>query len=250
MSFHFSPNFVTNGLILCYDPANTKSFVSGSTSLYDLTSNKYDATLINGPVYSGDAMGSISLDLTDDRIGFSSVGDLTDGTVSIWFRNNDPITSASTNAFLFEFTSASTVVNQTFTAALGNIAFATSRVELLSVYLWGDVSTIVGNYTAADLPISGLSIPVGWHNLVVARDSVGTRVYFDNVLLGAPSQGVNISIIPTSTIPFIYSLWGWNLNKIGRILGGLVSHFSVYNRGITTQEVNINYNTIKKRFGI
>lgn len=250
MSFHFSPNFVTNGLILCYDPANTKSFVSGSTSLYDLTSNKYDATLINGPVYSGDAMGSISLDLTDDRIGFSNIGDLTDGTVSMWFRNNDPITSASTNAFLFEFTSAATFTNQTFASVLGNVALATSRVELLSVYLWSDISSVVGNYTAADLPISGLSIPVGWHNLVVARDSVGTRVYFDNVLLGAPSQGVNISIIPTSTIPFIYSFWNWNLNKIGRILGGLVSHFSVYNRGITTQEVNINYNTIKKRFGI
>ena len=250
MSFHFSPNLVTDGLILCYDPANTKSFVSGSTSLFDLTSNKYNATLTNGPVYSGAAMGSISLDLTDDSIGFSDIGDLTDGTVSMWFKNNDPITSASTNAFLFEFTSASTLSTQSFTSVLGNIAFATSRVELLSVYLWSDISTVVGCYTASDLPISGLSIPVGWHNLVVARDSVGTRVYFDNVLLGDPSQGVNITIIPTSSVPFIYSFWNWNLNKIGRILGGLVSHFSVYNRGLTTQEVSRNYNALKTRFGL
>lgn len=250
MSFHYSPNFVTDGLILCYDPANTKSFVSGSTSLYDLTKNKYDGSLINGPVYTGDSKGSISLDLTDDRITLPDMGNLTDGTVSMWFRNNAPITSATTNAFLFEFTSGSTLTTQSFTAVLGDIAFAASRVELLSVYLWSDVSTVVGCYTASDLPITGLTIPVGWHNLVVARDSVGTRVYFDNVLLGTPSQGTNISIIPTSSVPFIYSLWGWNLNKIGRILGGLVSHFSVYNRGITTQEVNINYNTIKKRFGL
>jgi hypothetical protein len=248
MSFHFSPNLVTDGLILCYDPANTKSFVSGSTSLFDLTSNKYNATLTNGPVYSGAAMGSISLDLTDDSIGFSDIGDLTDGTVSMWFRNNNPITSASTNAFLFEFTSASTLATQSFTSVLGNIAFATSRVELLSVYLWSDISTVVGCYTASDLPITGQNIPVGWHNLVVARDSSGTRVYFDNTLLGAPSQGNDITTITTSTVPF--SFVDWNLNKIGRILGGLVSHFSVYNRGLTTQEVSRNYNALKTRFGL
>jgi len=248
MSFHFSPNLVTDGLILCYDPANTKSFVSGSTSLFDLTSNKYNATLTNGPVYSADSKGTISLDLTDDRINFPNVGSLTNGTTSIWFRNNNPITSASTNAFLFEFTSASTLATQSFTSVLGNIAFATSRVELLSVYLWSDISTVVGCYTASDLPISGLSIPVGWHNLVVARDSSGTRVYFDNTLLGAPSQGNDITTITTSTVPF--SFVDWNLNKIGRILGGLVSHFSVYNRGLTTQEVSRNYNALKTRFGL
>jgi hypothetical protein len=250
MSFHFSPNIVTDGLILCYDPANTRSFVSGSTSLFDLTSNKYNALLTGGTTYSGTAMGSISLDSTNDSIGFSNIGDLTDGTVSMWFRNNDPVTTATTTAFLFEFTSAATLTNQTFTSVLGNVAYATSRVELLSVYLWGDISSVLGNYTADDLPISGSTIPVGWHNLVVARDSVGTRVYFDNVLLGAPSQGTNISIIPTSTIPFIYSLWNWNLNKIGRVLGGLVSHFTIYNRGITTEEVSRNYNALKNRFGL
>ena len=42
MAFHYSPNIVTDGLILCYDPANTKSFVSGSTSIFDLSQNKYD----------------------------------------------------------------------------------------------------------------------------------------------------------------------------------------------------------------
>lgn len=250
MSFSYSPKIVNEGLILCYDPANTKSFVSGSTSMYDLTKNVYTSSLINGPVYSGDAIGSIFLDLTDDRIAFPNLGDITDGTVSMWFRNNSAVTTATTNAFIFEFTSGTTLGTQNFTAVLGNVAFAASRVELLSVYLWSDISSVVGCYTASDLPITGTTIPVGWHNLVVARDSVGTRVYFDNVLLGAPSQGVNISIIPTSSVPFIYSSWNWNANKIGRILGGLVSHFSVYNKSLTTAEVNRNYQALKNRFGL
>lgn len=250
MSYHYSPNFVTDGLVLCYDPANTNSFVSGSTSMYDLTKNSYTASLVNGPTYSGEAMGSIFLDTTNDEIDIPNLGSLTDGTVSIWFKNNSVITTATTNAFIFEFTSASTLTTRSFSAALGNISTGSTQVELLSVNLWSDVSNIAGYYTAADLPITGTSIPIGWHNLVVARDTVGTRVYFDNTLLGTPSLGTNIQIIPTSSVPFIFSSWLWNANKIGRILGGLVSHFSVYNRGITTQEVSINYNTLKKRFGI
>ena len=247
MSFHFSPNLVTDGLILCYDPANTKSFVSGSTSLYDLTTNKYDGLLVNGPVYSADSKGSISLDLTDDRINFPNMGSLVNGTASIWFKNISVITTATTAAYLFEFTSGSTST-QSFSSVLGNTAGAPTRVELLSVYLYSDVGSIIATYIASDLPITGQNIPVGWHNLVVSRDSLGTRVYFDNVLLGVPSQGTNITTITTSTIPFSFVVW--NLNKIGRILGGLVSHFTVYNKALTTQEVSINYNALKNRFGL
>ena len=250
MAFSYSPKIVTDGLILCYDPANTNSFVSGSTSMYDLTKNVYTSSLVNGPIYSGEAMGSISLDLTDDRIEFPNLGNLTDGTVSIWFKNNNVITTATTNAFIFEFTSASTLTIRSFSAVLGNVSTGSTQVELLSVNLWSDVSNLTAYYTASNLPITGSSIPIGWHNLVVARDSVGTRVYFDNTLLGTPSLGVNISIISTSSVPFIFSSWLWNANKIGRILGGLSSHFSVYNRALTTAEVNRNYQATKGRFGL
>jgi hypothetical protein len=251
MSFHFSPNLVTDGLILCYDPANTKSFVSGSTSLFDLTSSKYDATLINGPVYSGTAMGSISLDLTDDRINIPSLGNQTDGTVSVWIRNNNEIQTGTTEAWIFELTSGTTILSNSFTLVFGNISFATNRVELFSIYLRSDITYPnggLGNYIASDLPITGSTIPVGWHNIVVSRDSSGTRVYFDNVLLGSPSQGNDITTITTTQVPF--SVSGWNNNKFGRTLNGLVSHFSIYNRGLTTQEVSRNYNALKTRFGL
>ena len=249
MSFHFSPNLVTDGLILCYDPANTKSFVSGSTSLFDLTSNKYNATLTNGPVYSGTAMGSISLDLTDDKIDFPRLIDSTDGTISIWFRNNNEITSATTDSILFEFSSGGTAQSE-FKASLGNVFVATGRTELLTIQLYSStLSSIAGAYEADLLPITGNTLPVKWYNLTIARDSSGTRVYFDNVLLGVPSSpSSDITIITTTTNQFGRS--EWNLNEIGFKLGGLVSHFSIYNRALTTQEVNINYNTLKNRFGL
>jgi len=243
MSFSYSPKIVTEGLILCYDPANTKSFVSGSTNIYDLTKNNYDGQLINGPVYSGVNYGVISLDASDDRINIPNIGEITDGTVSVWFKNNNEVLiTGSSPASIFEFTSATTLVNTSFTAVLGNVTAGDD--ELLSVYL---SSIGVGRYDATALNLTGSSLPSGWYNIVVSRDSSGTRVYFNNVLLGA-SAGTNITTITTSTVPFTRSFF--NLNKIGRILNGLLSHVMIYNKGLTTAEVNRNYNALKSRFGI
>jgi hypothetical protein len=249
MAFHYSPNILTDGLILCYDPANTNSFVSGSTSLFDLTSNKYDAQLTNGPVYSTDSKGSILLDLTDDKIDFPRLSDSTDGTISIWFKNDNEITSATTATELFKFSSGVTSQSQ-FKATLGNVFFATGRTELLTIQLYSSTpSTIAGSYEADLLPITGNTLPVKWYNLTISRDSLGTRVYFDNVLLGVPSPpSSDITIITTTTNQFGRS--AWNLNEIGFMLGGLVSHFSIYNRSLTTEEVNGNYQALKNRFGL
>jgi hypothetical protein len=248
MSFHFSPNIVTDGLIVCYDPANTRSFVSGSTSLYDLTTNKYDGLLVNGPVYSGVNYGTISMDASDDEIDFPDIGNVTNGTVSIWFRNNLNVTSASTISTPFWFGSGTTAPSMR--VVFGDIGGGPVFTELFTVYLpnFTGTTTIAGRWVASLLPISGSSIPSAWHNIVVARDSSGSRIYFDNTLLGAPNLGQNINTITTTTIPF--SVSGWNNNRIGYVGNGLVSHFTIYNRALTTQEVNINYNALKNRFGL
>ena len=68
MAGNVAPNLVTNGLVLCYDPANTKSFVSGSTTLFDLTSSKDDGSLINGPTFNSANGGSIVFDGVDDYV--------------------------------------------------------------------------------------------------------------------------------------------------------------------------------------
>jgi hypothetical protein len=248
MSFHFSPNIVTDGLIVCYDPANTRSFVSGSTSLYDLTTNKYDGLLVNGPVYSGVNYGTISMDASDDEIDFPDIGNVTNGTVSIWFRNNLNIISTGPISNPFWFGSGATAPSMR--VAFGDIGGGTGSTELFTVYLpnFTGTTTIAGRWVASSLPISGSSIPSAWYNIVVARDSSGSRIYFDNTLLGEPDLGQDINLTTTSTIPFSRS--GWDNNRIGYLGNGLVSHFTIYNRALTTQEVSRNYNALKNRFGL
>ena len=94
MAFFRGPNVVTNGLVLALDAANTKSYVSGSTTWNDLSGNNNSGSLVNGPTFNSANLGSIVFDGVDDYIncGNSSTLNITETfTISLWInstRNN------------------------------------------------------------------------------------------------------------------------------------------------------------------
>ena len=49
MGLHYSPRIVTNGLVL--DAADRNSYVSGSSTWYDLSGNGNDVSVTTGPVF-------------------------------------------------------------------------------------------------------------------------------------------------------------------------------------------------------
>ena len=63
MSTVQNTKIVTDGLVLCLDAANTKSYVSGSTTWNDISRSGFSGTLINGPTFNGNNGGSIVFDL-------------------------------------------------------------------------------------------------------------------------------------------------------------------------------------------
>lgn len=50
MSFHHSPKIVTDGLVMCLDAANRKSY-SGSGTIWRDLCNNYDFTIVNSPAF-------------------------------------------------------------------------------------------------------------------------------------------------------------------------------------------------------
>ncbi len=61
-------NVTTNGLKIYLDAGNPKSYVSGSTTWYDLSGNNVNGTLTNGPTFSPEANGCIVFDGIDDIV--------------------------------------------------------------------------------------------------------------------------------------------------------------------------------------
>ena len=70
MGLTHSPKIVTDGLVLCYDAANTRSYPGTGTTWTDLAGSN-DGTLTNGPTFDTTNGGSIVFDGTDDRVAIS-----------------------------------------------------------------------------------------------------------------------------------------------------------------------------------
>lgn len=69
---YYQGPIVTNGLVFFVDASNLVSYPNNGTTWYNLVSNSYHATLVNGPTYSTDGNGSIVFDGTNDYVTFSN----------------------------------------------------------------------------------------------------------------------------------------------------------------------------------
>ena len=85
MAYHNGPTSVRDGLILCLDAANSKSYPGSGTTWTDLSENARTATLTSGPTFSSANGGSILFDGTDDiALVGTSTYTFNGGSVEIW----------------------------------------------------------------------------------------------------------------------------------------------------------------------
>ena len=70
MGVNYNPKIVTDGLVLCYDAANDRSYPNTGTTWTDLAGSN-DGTLTNGPTFDTTNKGSIVFDGTNDRVAIS-----------------------------------------------------------------------------------------------------------------------------------------------------------------------------------
>ena len=75
MGISYSPHIVSDGLVLCLDAANPRSYPGSGTTWYDLSGNGNHGTLVNSPVYSTENRGYFVLGNTN---GYAVVSDSVD----------------------------------------------------------------------------------------------------------------------------------------------------------------------------
>jgi hypothetical protein len=99
MGVGYSPKIVTDGLVLCLDAANRKSY-SGSGTVWNELSNKMSAELVNSPTFNSQNNGFFQF-VTDDyaRIPNNTNLDTQTPSVEVWIKTN----ATSQNGFWFEF---------------------------------------------------------------------------------------------------------------------------------------------------
>ena len=232
MGVFAGPEVVEDGLVLALDAGNTKSYPGSGTTWTDLSGNGNNGTLTNGPTYSGDNGGSLSFDGVDDYVGCGNDASINFGTgdftVSVWFRR---FSNATTNLRLLSKAAS------TDTAAAGAAGFC---------FFGGNTAiSFAVNPTAASPIIGAASYSLNeWVNVVgLVERGVSMRTYKNGSLVASTTAPVG-SVSGTTSL-FLGSNVGANLYWPGEI-----SNVSLYNRALTAQEIQQNYNATKSRFGL
>jgi hypothetical protein len=239
MSFNFSPKIVTNGLVLCLDAANQRSYTSGSTTWYDLTGNFNNGTLTNGPTFDSANGGSIVFDGTNDYVSSNvgtalDIGTSTSITFSCWIK----YTASASN----------------YTGLMCK-ATSTNPMTGFQMLLYSNkLSCELGlNQTVFVGPLTGLLgttvLNTGkWFNtvLTINRGTNTVSIYVNGIL---ESSQVNASV-STSNLTNTSNLLIGTERTIALFLNGSIASSQVYNRALSAAEILQNYNATKTRFGL
>jgi hypothetical protein len=231
MSLLHSPKIVTNGLVLCLDAANRKSYPGSGNIWRDLSGNGNNGTLTNGPTFSSANGGSIVFDGTDDIVlvnNSSSISPSSAITVSAFFKissytsNYAPICFKQNNYVSFyeqySLALASTAIIFAVTGVDRNQKLVTSNLDYrnMFVHMVGVCDTLSDEM-----------------KLYVNGNLVGTISFTSTFDIS--TNPLRIGAMPSSYTGFS---------------NGNIYNVSIYNRALNLQEIQQNFNVTRGRFGI
>ena len=225
----YGPRIVTDGLVFNVDVGNNKSYPGSGNTLYDLSGNGNNGTLINGAVFSNTNNGKIAFDGSNDYIPipYSSVFNVSNSlTIESIVKFGDNSTS-----FIFEkgdvntqyslFSHGTDIVFRTF---------HTIDTAYLSLYSSKTNAGIVNGQ---------------WHHIVGSWDGSVKRLYVDGVLRASQSKS---TALRTSTQASAIGRFGGTSS--GYFFTGDIVKVAVYSIGLTQPQIIQHYNAFKGRFGL
>jgi hypothetical protein len=231
MAFNYSPKISTDGLVLCLDAANTKSYPGSGTVWSDLSRGGNNGTLTNGPTFNSANGGSVVFDGVNDYVisNTPSVLNLSQPTtLNIWFYFNS---FSPENPRLIECRDSSNSIQLIRDASTNKIATKNSNFESgLNGIAWVTITTGV------------------WYNISVVwvPSSTTTTLYlngvsqsgsaFSNIAAGNQNNKIVLGV----RSDFQSTTW----------MNGRISNLQMYNRALSATEILQNYNATKSRFGL
>jgi len=213
-----------NGLVLCLDAANPKSYPGSGTTWTDLSGNGNNGTLSATSIgYDNTNGGSLTFDGSDDYISFVSNPSLTNQiTVEVWVQLSS--TSPSGVAWILGREGSYRML------------YASNR------FTWVCATTNNGWYsTGTNINATSVTPYTQTYQVVGTYDGSNNRIYVNGEL---KNTGANISgnILTDGNYNLMRSEAAMEYGK-----GNLYSH-KLYNRGLTAAEIQQNYLATKSRY--
>ena len=233
-----TPRMITDGLVLYFDAANTKSYPGSGTTWTDLSSTQLTGSLTNGPLFSSTNNGRITFDGTNDFVDL--------GNTSLNIPANSSITLSSwVNVGLFQ--SYATIISRTSNnSPYGgwqlnvNNDGGTRKFDFAVGVdnVWRTWVTLGGTFSTQ--PVTG-----SWYNMVGTYNGAALSMYQNGDLISSQNLSGNLT-------------YAANLNNLhlGRnqsnntYFSGSIAIASIYNRALSASEILKNYEVTRERFGL
>ena len=243
MSYFNGPKIVSDGLVLCLDAGNTKSYIGSGTAWNDISGNNNTGTLTNGPTYTSSFGGSIVFDGTNDKITTSAnftFGSTTQKSYNIWFKTASStqqtliFLGANSNDYKWQYIFIDSV--GTLSVMFGDNSFYNIRKNGISGFnlITGDwvhlgVTVNIGNSAGnrVNIYVNGIRYPIS------SFDNDSGNPFYDGAMylqLGASNLGGGSDFYAPLT--------------------GQISNVALYKIELTNQQILQNYNATKGRYGL
>jgi hypothetical protein len=226
MACNYQGKIVTNGLVLCLDAADKKSYPGTGTVWRDRSGNAYNGNLIGSPSFDSANGGSIVFDGTDDYVDLTSLDSSlfdTEATLIVWLKLdlNQPDNSDSG---IFGFTTNTTYYSHYTYSGLGYFdTFRSTRINTIS------------------LSSLDKSTP---HMLCITTKGGGSWKLYQNT-------NVVFTTAAQSTVSMGNKYLGVkNASDLSFLFKGKFYAFSLYNKELSSAEIQQNFNATRGRFGI
>lgn len=229
MALSHSPRIVTDGLVLCLDAANKRSYPGSGTTWTDLSTTGASGVLTNGPTFDAANGGSVVFDGTNDYVYLGTqLESYGDGAISIfaWARRTSttPVQSILSNCHPGG-------AAQDWTLEWG-------RTDGKFGVLWGNQVILTSSQSF---------VANSWYYCGYTRSgSSGNWAcsFYVNGILDSTTTGVAFNPSATNV--------GASIGRLGDVslhyLNGKVAYAQFYNRALTANEVRRNYLATKGRF--
>lgn len=236
MGFYRGPRVVTDGLVLYLDAANTKSYPGTGTTWGDISRGGNNGTLVNGPTFNSGNGGSIIFDGVDDCVESTNPSNLQNQnfSISIWI---NPLIPNQAITAMVDYDHGSSPVQGW---VLQSEDATTNRYYYLAYYDGSTFQPSTGIGAGKGIQINN-SV---WQNLTYTKNGTSVIGYLNGIQSFTSNAGnANISYQSNRNLR-IGSCPG------SRFYKGNISQTQIYNRALTAQEIQQNYNATKSRFGL
>jgi hypothetical protein len=223
-------SYVTNGLVLYFDPSNPTSYSGSGTTITDLSGNGRNGTMSNitftSPYFSYNGTNS-QVAITDNALLEPGSGDW---TMEVWVNQ----TNSGNDVVLGKFDPGGGSQDVSYSIRTTNTSY------------YAQFGSGTGAYVNSTTHIGTTNT---WYQIVYVFTNIAANT-LQTFVNGSSIGSVNHSLASLLNTPANLYLGSYNNGEYAQWFDGKIGITRLYNRALTSAEVLQNYNVDKSKYGL